>query len=135
MGSDEPFRIPTPWEASARMKVLVCGSRDWTDRALIKDYLDGLLLKHGRDVELIHGDCRGADQIAARRMEHLGIRVTAFPADWRGKGRAGGIIRNLEMLDQRPDLVVAFQRNGSTGTQHTIDEARRRGITVEVFKA
>jgi hypothetical protein len=39
------------------------------------------------------------------------------------------------MLDTGPDLVLAFQRNGSRGTQHTIDEARARGIPVEVFTA
>jgi hypothetical protein len=36
------------------------------------------------------------------------------------------------MLDTKPDLVLAFQRDGSRGTQHTIDEARKRGIPVEV---
>jgi hypothetical protein len=39
------------------------------------------------------------------------------------------------MLDDEPDRVLAFQRNGSRGTQHTIDEARRRGIPVEVVDA
>jgi hypothetical protein len=39
------------------------------------------------------------------------------------------------MLDQQPDRVLAFQRNGSTGTQHVIDETRKRGIPLEVFSA
>lgn len=42
--------------------------------------------------------------------------------------------RNLAMLDEKPDLVIAFQINGSAGTQHTIDQARKRGIPVEVHR-
>lgn len=129
-------------------KVLVCGSRNWEDRATIKDALDGVALKHG-PLHVIHGDCRGADRVAAARAEYLGFQVTAFPADWSVKpdtppGRvrqrydgyrydvAAGRERNLAMLDQDPDLVLAFQTGRSTGTQHTIDEARKRGIPVHV---
>jgi hypothetical protein len=36
------------------------------------------------------------------------------------------------MLDLAPGLVIAFHADGSRGTQDTIDEARRRGIPVEV---
>lgn len=111
------------------MKVLVCGSRDWNRPTWIGRRLANL----PRGSEIIHGDARGADILAKLYAHALGIPETAFPADWRGKGRAAGIIRNLEMLDQKPDLVIAFQVGGSRGTQHTIDEARRRGIPVEVI--
>jgi hypothetical protein len=37
------------------------------------------------------------------------------------------------MLNTSPNLVIAFQRNRSRGTQHAITEARRRGIKVEVY--
>lgn len=111
------------------MKVLVCGSRDWNETVLLKRRMAQL----PRGTEVIHGAARGADQTAASIARSLGFPETAFPADWRGKGRAAGIIRNLEMLDQKPDLVLAFQRDGSRGTQHTIDEARKRGIPVEVI--
>jgi hypothetical protein len=110
------------------VKVLICGSRDWTDVASIREEIDDLVAAHGRDLHIIHGACRGADQIAGRYAESLGVKVTEYPADWKGKGKRAGILRNLAMLDERPDLVVAFQRDGSAGTQHTLDEARRRGI-------
>jgi hypothetical protein len=122
----------------ADVKVLVCGSRDWTDRALIESVIHGLAFRFGPDVpdaEVIHGACRGADQIAGAYAASLGLRVTEFPADWAGKGKRAGILRNLAMLDEKPDAVIAFQRNGSRGTQHTIDEARKRGIPVEVVSA
>lgn len=111
------------------MTVLVCGSREWRDGSLIRYRLHRL----PRGTTVIHGAARGADQIAGRVADTFGFDVQEFPADWRGKGRRAGILRNLEMLDQRPDLVLAFQVDDSTGTQHTIDEAGRRGIPVEVW--
>lgn len=84
------------------------------------------------DVEVIHGDARGADLLAAAAAMRLGFGVRAFPANWKLHGRAAGPIRNLQMLDERPDKVIAFHDGRSRGTQHTIDEARRRGIPVEI---
>lgn len=114
------------------MKVLVCGSRDWTDYEAIDRRLSGLPGEH-EEIAIIHGAAPGADLMAARAALRWGFEPIAFPADWLTKGKRAGILRNLQMLDERPDLVIAFQRNGSRGTQHTIDEARRRGIPVEVY--
>jgi hypothetical protein len=113
------------------MKVLVCGSRDWTDFDAIANRLTAIPGEH-EQVAVLHGAAWGADRIAGRAARMLGFQVRAFHADWATHGRRAGILRNLQMLDERPDLVLAFQRDGSRGTQHTIDEARRRGIPVEV---
>jgi hypothetical protein len=119
---------------SGSVRVLVCGSRDWTDWEAIGAVLTDhpIFDRPEEDVTIIHGDARGADRLAANIAEGLGYRVVAFPADWKAEPRKAGILRNVVMLDERPDLVIAFQQNGSRGTQHTIDEARRRGIPVEV---
>jgi hypothetical protein len=127
------------------MKVLVCGSRDWGDAdaiairlntfAVVHALEDRITLIHGAASRKIKGVEQSADMIAAYEAERLGFDVQAFPADWQTYGRRAGYLRNLTMLDQEPDLVIAFQRNNSRGTQHTIDEARRRGIPVEVHNA
>ena len=111
--------------------VLVAGSRDWMDEATIDGALSGCWAKN-LSVEVLHGGARGADLMAASVARCLGFTVRAFPADWKTHGKRAGILRNLAMLDEKPDLVIAFQRNGSRGTQHVIDEARRRGIPVEI---
>lgn len=116
--------------------VLVCGSRDWTDRHAIL----GAILDRAPG-KIIHGAAPGADRIAADVARLYLIEAQAFPADWTKHGKRAGILRNLAMLgavedewhEGREVLVLAFQRNGSRGTQHTIDEARRRGIPVEVY--
>jgi len=68
------------------------------------------------------------------RRTLIELCVSMMPAMWRN-GNGAGHARNRAMLDLRPDLVISFQRNGSRGTQGTIDEARRRGIDVEVHEA
>ena len=113
------------------MKVLVCGSRDWTDFDAIANRLTALPGEH-EEITVIHGGAPGADTMARRAARLLRFEVRAFPADWRTWGKRAGFIRNVAMLDEQPDLVIAFQLNDSRGTQHTIDEARRRGIPVEV---
>jgi hypothetical protein len=114
------------------VRVLVCGSRDWTDEATIADELAEFAHEPER-VEVIHGAARGADMMAARVASVYGYDVRGFPADWDRYGKRAGFLRNIEMLDAQPDLVLAFQRNRSRGTQHTIDEARKRGIPVAVI--
>ena len=110
------------------MIVLVCGSRDWADVHAIRMRL----LSLPPVAQIIHGAAPGADTIAAWLAESFGFTVRAFPADWATHGKAAGPRRNVQMLDEGPALVIAFQRNGSRGTAHTIREARRRGIPVEV---
>ena len=117
------------------MKVLVCGSRDWTDAEPIYARLAPLKVEAfmcGEKVTLLHGNAPGADRLARNLGFGLNFDVQHFPADWSRHGKRAGIIRNLAMLDEAPDLVIAFQIGNSRGTQHTIDEARRRGIPVEV---
>ena len=111
------------------MKVLVCGSRAWRHAGIISERLREL----PRGTEIIHGGCRGADLLAGTAANALGFRVTEFPADWKNLGRSAGYVRNVAMLDEKPDLVIAFWQDGSTGTGHTVREAAKRGIPVEVI--
>lgn len=117
------------------MKVLVCGTRRWHDRQVIADKLLALVTENDLrypDPLIIHGAARGADRIAAEEAGKAGLITLAFPADWAKYGKRAGFVRNIEMLDQQPDLVIAFWDGVSKGTKHTIDEAVRRGIPVEI---
>lgn len=113
------------------MKVLVCGSREFSDpfraNLAIIDRIAQLPL-----CEVIHGGARGADQMAATAATRMGHPVTMFAADWKTHGKRAGVIRNLEMLAQRPDLVLAFWNEESVGTMHTLTEAYKRKIPVEI---
>ncbi len=115
------------------VKVLVCGSRDFADPFLVSLAIDKRIKELPVPSWIIHGDAPGADRIAAKAGERHGYNVQAFPADWKTHGKRAGILRNLAMLDEKPDLVIAYWNGKSTGTAHTTREARKRGIPVEVI--
>lgn len=110
------------------MKLLVCGGRDYTDRAALYKALDHLHAR--RTIELvIHGAARGADSLAAEWAGARGIQSKAFPALWHAYGKAAGWIRNQHMLDAgQPDGVVAFP--GGRGTADMINRAHTAGVPV-----
>jgi len=115
------------------MKLLICGSRNWTSWSLIQNFLDKFKAQHGQ-FELIHGDCRGADKMGAYLANKMNMKVTAFPADWNTHGKAAGPIRNKQMIDDKPDYVVAFKGHTSVGTKNLINIARSANIKVEVIR-
>ena len=113
------------------MRVLVCGSRDWTDAALILETLRGV----AEVTVVIHGAAPGADTLAGEAARAMGIPVQAFPADWDRYGRAAGPIRNQRMLDEgHPDLVLAFHDDiaSSRGTADMFRRALAAGVQVRL---
>lgn len=113
------------------MRVLVCGSRDWTNASVIRMTMAWL----SRNSVIIHGDCRGADRIAADAAKKMGYEVIAYPADWHTHGKAAGPIRNQQMLDEgRPELVIAFtdDLSRSRGTADMVRRARLKGVPVRI---
>lgn len=119
------------------MKVLACGSRDWTDDSAIDMVLRGIRESYAYP-ELLHGAARGADTIAAGVALNLRYDpVIGFPADWRGHGKAAGPIRNRLMLDDKPDLVVAFKDGFDWtyergGTENMVRIAKEAGVKTYV---
>lgn len=110
------------------MKVLVCGSRNFTDHRR----MDAVLGRYKIDT-LIEGCARGADELAEEWALIEGVPVNHHPAQWAEHGRSAGAIRNNQMLDDKPDLVIAFYRdrlNPSPGTQNMVDQAMRAGVPV-----
>lgn len=109
------------------MRVLVCGGRDYSDKAFLWNVLDGL--GPPEVSEIVSGMAPGADSIAAEWAERFGFPLHKFPADW-SLGRKAGPIRNQRMLDEgKPDLVVAFP--GGRGTADMVRRARQSGVPVK----
>jgi len=110
-------------------RILICGDRNWKDRSFIDIFIRNL----PKDTVIIHGNCRGADQIAGSIAKKYGLEVISFPADWRKYGRKAGPIRNRQMIREgKPDLVVAFHNDlsKSKGTLNMILQANRSGIPI-----
>jgi YspA, cpYpsA-related SLOG family len=115
------------------MRVLVCGSRNYTDAAAIDRYLDGL-----KEVTLvIEGGALGADRLAREWAIRHGVPFLTFEADWQTYGRSAGPIRNTVMLEEgKPDLAGAFPTDGrlaqSRGTRNMVEKLRRAGVPLHI---
>lgn len=119
------------------MRILVTGSRNWSNTNVIKKELQSFeneRLKHYNcckfDIELIHGNASGADKQAGFIASQWGWKVTPVPADWETFGKAAGPIRNRQMLDMQPDVVLGFCKKRSRGTMDCLTEAKLRNILV-----
>lgn len=116
------------------MRLLVCGSREWTDQELLNEVLDQLAHQYLWDFTLVHGAARGADQMAGEWAKARDVPVDAYPAEWDRYGNGAGPIRNKLMLDSGLDLVVAFHDDirRSKGTKHMVGIARQAGVPVKL---
>ena len=118
------------------MRILVCGGRDFGDKALLWRILDMVVPKqppdeHGNwmpgNVTIIQGGARGADTLAHDYAVVNWVQFETYYADWKKHGKAAGHIRNQRMLDEgKPDLVVAFP--GGRGTNDMTDRAMKAGV-------
>lgn len=120
------------------MRILLTGSRAWPDRRAVESVLSELLHLHG-PFTLVHGACStGADFFAHEWYEatghEFGCGELKYKADWDKYGKAAGPIRNAAMVAAGADLVIAFPLPGGSGTQGTVEMARRAGIETREFK-
>lgn len=114
--------------ANARLRVLVCGGRSYTDTETVNKVMDRFHAIFG-DMEIACGKARGADTLAERWALKHNIKCSLYPADWKKHGLNAGPLRNQEMLDKfEPDYVIAFP--GGSGTRDMCRRANRAGIKV-----
>lgn len=112
------------------MRVIVCGGRDFDDREFLFKTLNRLNVEFSFDV-IYEGGAKGADTFAREWAKEANIPVQTFHAEWDKYGSKAGPIRNLQMLDQKPDLVIGFA--GGRGTDHMLKIARKAGVMTYRF--
>lgn len=112
------------------MRLLITGGRNWDDLITMWSFLDDLHREMKIDV-LIHGDARGADRMAGEWAETRGVPVEKYPAQWNKYGRAAGVIRNQQMLDEgNLDHVAVFHKNlsESKGTKDMVNRCSKLNL-------
>ena len=133
----QPSDKPT---TEKQLRILICGSRDWTDKRRIGRYLDDLLAAEclePKNLVVIHGGCKGADHHAGMEARGRGCQVLEFPANWSKFGLSAGPKRNQQMLKEgQPDRVVAFHADWekSKGTKDMVTRSRFYGLPIEIIK-
>lgn len=119
------------------MRILITGSRDWTDRETIRAALRSAgqaARTHPQGVVVVHGGARGADTLAGEIAREFGCMVEVHLADWQTHGKAAGPIRNAHMVKLGADVCLAFPLGESRGTRGCIHMAETMGIPVKVYE-
>ena len=113
-------------------RLLVSGSRDWSDVEVIATELQFVAKKY-KNVVLVSGHAIGADRIAELIAVDLGWVVEIHEPDWTLHGKSAGFKRNTTMLETDVQAVLAFHKDNSKGTADTIKKAKERKIPTRVL--
>lgn len=117
------------------MIIAVTGGRPknlpvWLDKKFVFETLD--TFKRFNSInELIHGDAFGIDKFCAEWAFRNSIRAIPIPITqsmWREHGKRAGAIRNGQILNCKPDILLVFP--GGPGTQNMYLQARQREIKI-----
>lgn len=119
-------------------KLIVAGSRDFSDYAFLKRKLDHLLQNIEGEIEIISGEARGADKLGEQYANENGLKFNSHPADWDRYGKSAGYRRNEEMAlsvknNNNFGGCVVFRKNMSKGSSHMIDLATKHGLKLRVY--
>ena len=119
------------------MKILCSGDRNWGNRLSILRALSSLFTTNPQDVTIIHGGASGADSICDEFAKKLGYNVKEYKPYWRRFGKGAGPIRNQFMIDDNPDIDMAFIFHGnlteSKGTKDMFKRVCRAKIPYKIF--
>ncbi len=124
------------------MNIAIVGSRRWTDKIKIKDFIFELKNRYGDGVTIVSGGCKdGADKYAKKYALEFDMKYEEFPpthdqynmhcilpefkygksfAKWR-------YFERNKKIAERSDVVVGFIPDNviSNGTMSTIDYAQK----------
>ncbi len=109
------------------MKVAIIGSR-----SLVVNNLEKYL--PADTTEVVSGGAIGIDRCARSYAQRNGLKLTEFLPDYKTYGKYAPLKRNLDIIDYA-DVVYAFWDGTSNGTSFVIDNCRKKGKKVRVFKA
>jgi len=106
------------------VKLIIAGSRDFTDYKLLVDTLEAEGFNAKTVTEVVSGCAHGADKFGERWAMVKSIPIKYMRADWDAYGKRAGFVRNGEMAEYA-DACIVFWNGTSKGTKHMIDVAKR----------
>lgn len=112
------------------MRALVCGGRDYADKEFLFSSLTHCK-KWWNLTTIIHGGAKGADSLAGDWAEQEKLNIIVIKANWDLYGKSAGMIRNKQMLELKPNVVIAF--DGGAGTENMITISRKAGVPVLIL--
>lgn len=117
-------------------RVLVTGSRVWSDEESLRRAMADIEIEEGKPTTLIHGGAGGLDAMADKVGGEFGWYIESYPADWQEHGKFAGPIRNEDMVASGPDVCLAFPLvlDSWSGTMQCMFTADRAGVPVFVCR-
>lgn len=103
-------------------KIVVCGTRTYTDKKTIYQVLDQLL-EGLKIASLISGGCRGVDEIVKQYATDRGLIFCEVKPQWTLFGKGAPLKRNTQMAELGTS-TIGFWDGKSTGTFDMLKKAK-----------
>lgn len=132
-----------------QFKVIIAGSRSFTDYEYLKKVCDKALGQIKDEIVIVSGCAKGADSLCEQYARERGYQIDENPAPWndtwdkprteigfRGNKaywHRAGVWRNEEMA-KKADALIAFNVNNSKGTANMIKLAEKYKLKIKEYK-
>lgn len=131
--------MPTMSISTNEFRVIIAGSREFTDYELLKSKCDYYLSKKFEDptckIIIVSGHARGADELGERYAKERGLGCEVFPANWDKYGKRAGFLRNESMAEISNCAIIFMSAYGENkGSRHMEKIARDRHLLVRVVE-
>jgi hypothetical protein len=120
------------------VKLVIAGSRSWTDYSSLKSVLDDFTKSH-KVTEIVSGTAKGADTLGEKYAKENGIPIKRFPAKWNdmsepclkktnkyGEYNALAGHKRNEQMAKYCDFAIVFT-HGSRGSKDMIGQMEKLG--------
>jgi len=114
----------------SELRLIIAGSRAFNNYDSLVNAMEQLNIQ---PTTIISGTARGADRLGERYAKEHNIKLIRMPADWNTYGKSAGYLRNKAMAE-RADMLIALWDGISPGTQHMINIATAKHLTIHVIK-
>jgi hypothetical protein len=122
-------------------RLLITGSRAWSDKEVVVREMVLVARKFGQDVTLVSGNAsKGGDAICESIAKDMGWVIERHPAKWNRQedgsyDNRAGFKRNKFMVMLGADACLAFIKDGSAGATNTAVLAELAGIPTKRVEA
>lgn len=116
-------------------KFMITGTREITPEIvkMLRFSLGWLTYVSTEDTLLLQGNAKGVDTEDRALWNWWGYKDHGFSARWDLYGKAAGGIRNQQMVDESPELCLAFPGPKSVGTWDAVRRAKSADILTFVL--
>ena len=115
------------------MKIAIIGSRDFDNYNLVVATMEEFQTTHPPTTTIVSGGARGADTLGEKWANNNKIPIKIFLAEWKKHGKAAGLIRNKDIIENS-DHVVAFWDGESKGTKHSLGLCHKSNTPYSIIK-